>query len=187
MNEKELISKLREGVEEAYEILFAKHFVKLCLYAGHFLGNDQEAREIVEDFFCDLWINCETINIQSDLKAYLYRSIHNRCLKYLRHQKVRQKYIESRQYVFTDRGILEPVSEDVPEALFIIRELQDKVAVAIEALPPECRKIFMLKRFDDLSYNEIAERLGISVNTVKTQMTRALQKLRESLKDYLVK
>lgn len=185
MNDRELISGLREGSEKAYESLFSLYYVKLCLYAEHFLREKHSAREIVDDFFCELWMNSENIKIQSNLRAYLFSSIHNRCLKYLRHEKVKQEYANNQHYLFTDREILEPVSDEMPEAILFIRELEDKVAEAIEMLPSECRKIFTLSRFDDLSYQEIAQQLGISVNTVKTQMARALQKLRESLKEYL--
>ncbi|MFH0841184.1 MAG: RNA polymerase sigma-70 factor [Bacteroidota bacterium] len=186
MDEQELILSLREGSEEAFEAVLKKHFAKLCLYAEHFVREKHVARDIVEDFFCDMWLNSACIKIESNLTGYLYRSVHNRCLKYLRHQKVRQKYIESQQYIFTDREILEPVSDDVPEAVLIQQELETRISEAIESLPAECRRIFSLNRFENLSYLEIAEKLGISVNTVKTQMTRALHKLREKLKDYLV-
>jgi len=185
MEEADLIRGIKDGDEGAFEALFAKYFVKLSLYAGHFVRQQNTAREIVEDFFCDIWINSKHIYIESNLNGYLYRSIHNRCLKYLRHQKVRQKYIDSKQYIYTDKELLEPVSDDVPEAVLIVKELEDKVAEAIESLPAECKKIFSMNRFENLSYIEIAGELGISVNTVKTQMTRALRKLREKLKEYL--
>jgi len=186
MNEEKLIKRLHAGDEDAFEAVFTKHFVKLCLYAEHYLRDKHAAREIVEDFFCNFWENCTSLTIESNLAGYLCRSIHNRCLKYLRHEKVKQKYIECSQYLFTDRELLEPVSDDYPEALLISHELEKEIRNSIDSLPDQCKKIFLLNRFENLTYREISQQLGISVNTVKTQMTRALQKLRSRLKDYFI-
>ncbi len=187
MDEGELINRLNAGDEDAFEAVFTKHFAKLCLYAEHYVREKYIAREIVENFFCDFWENSTDITIESNLAGYLVRSIHNRCLKYIRHEKVKQKYVERSQYLFTDRELLEPVSDDYPEALLISHELEKEISDAIESLPDQCKKIFLLNRFDNLTYLKIAEKLGISVNTVKTQMARALQKLRSRLKGYLIK
>jgi RNA polymerase sigma-70 factor, ECF subfamily len=180
-----LIQRLRNGEESAFEQVFRQHFRKLCLYAEHYVKDKAAAEEIVEDFFCCFWDSCSGISIKSSLAGYLFKSIHNRCLKYLRHEKVKQQYIESRQYVMTDRECLEPVSDEIPEACLISRDLESAIAKAIGSLPCQCRQIFTLNRFEEKTYNEISEELGISVNTVKTQMTRALRKMRSNLKDYL--
>jgi len=186
MNENELIQQLKQGEEVAFEFVFKKHFTGLCLFAEHFLKDPHAAEEIVEEYFCHLWENCKNTHITTSLRGYLYQSIYHRCLKYIRHQKVEQKYITSQQYVFTDREILESASGDYPSVNLITRELEEKIGVVIEALPAQCKKIFCMNRFENLTYNEIADKLDISINTVKTQMTRALHKLREELKDYLV-
>lgn len=185
MNENELVSNLRKGSEEAFEFVFKKYFSGLCLFAEHYVKDKQIAEEIVEDFFCYLWEKCNYIAIESSLKGYLYTSIHNRCLKYLRHQKVQNNYIESLQYLFTDKEILEPVSDSYPEDNLISKELEEKILHEIDALPDQCKKIFSMNRFENLTYIEISEKLGLSVNTVKTQMARALEKLRNGLKEYL--
>ena len=180
-----LIQRLRKGEEEAFELVFRQHFRKLCLYAEHYVKDKAAAEEIVEDFFCYFWDNCSELIIESSITGYLFASIHNRCLKYLRHEKVKQHYIESRQYIFTDKEYLEPVSDEIPEALLISQDLETAIGRAILSLPEQCRKIFLLNRFEEKTYLEISEQLGISINTVKTQITRALQKIRLSLKDYL--
>jgi RNA polymerase sigma-70 factor (ECF subfamily) len=185
MDENELIQRLHEGKEDAFEQVFRKYFRKLCIYAEHYIIDRSVAEEIVEDFFCFMWDNCNKIKIGSSLSGYLFRSIHNSCLKHLRHEKVRKKYLESGRYIFTDRVLLEPVSDDFPEAILISKDLENEIAAAIDSLPERCRLIFSLSRFENLTYDEISDKLGISRNTIKTQMTRALQKLRVSLKDYL--
>jgi RNA polymerase sigma-70 factor (ECF subfamily) len=186
MDENELIHRLRLGEEAAYEFIFRNHFTGLCLFAEHFLKDTKAAEEIVEDFFCHLWDNCANISINSSLRGYLYRSIHNRCLKYIRHQKVEQQYISNHQYYFADKEILETASDDYPIVNLITKELENKISVIIESLPSQCKSVFCMNRFDNLTYQEIANKLNVSVNTVKTQMARALQKLRKELKDYLI-
>jgi RNA polymerase sigma-70 factor, ECF subfamily len=186
MEEKDLIHRLHTGNEEAFEYVFREHFVKLCLYAEHYVRDKEAAEEIVEDFFVFFWSNADQMVINSSLYGYIYTSIHNRCLKYLRQEKVRNKHIENSQYIFTEKELLESVSDDYPDANLVSRELEDIIANAVNSLPEQCRNVFSLSRFDNLSYSEIAAKLGISLNTVKTQMARALHKMRICLKDYLV-
>jgi RNA polymerase sigma-70 factor (ECF subfamily) len=185
MKEDELLQQLNQGEEIAFEFIFKKHFTGLCLFAEHFLKDTRAAEGIVEEYFCDLWENCKKTSITTSLRGYLYQSIYYRCLKHIRHQKVEQKYISSQQYYYTDREILESASNDCPSVNLITQELEEKISLVIDALPSQCKKIFCMNRFENLTYTEIAKKLDISINTVKTQMTRALHKLREELKDYL--
>lgn len=186
MEEKELIQHLRSGEEDAFEIIFRTYFKWLCLFAEHYVRNHETAEEIVEDFFCHLWDNCQNLTINTSLKGYLFRSIHNRCLNYIRNRKVRKQYIADNQYYFADDELMATSLVDVYNSEIDTRELEEKIEMAIKALPEQCRIIFCLNRYDELSYFEIAEKLNLSINTVKTQMTRALFKLRESLKEYLM-
>jgi len=185
MEEIKTIELLRKGDEEAFEALFNKHFKCLCLYAENILKNSSAAEEIVEEFFCYLWDHCESVMINTSINGYLYTSIHNRCLKYLRHQKVKQDYIDDAQYHLTDKELLSTVSADYPEANLISKELEETISFAIGSLPEQCKKVFCLNRFENLTYQEIADQVGVSVNTVKTQMTTAIKRLREELKEYL--
>jgi RNA polymerase sigma-70 factor (ECF subfamily) len=184
MNENELIKQLQNGEEAAFEFIFKKHFTGLCLFAEHFLKDSEAAEEVVEDFFCHLWETGKFNTINTSLRGFLYKSIYNQCLKYIRHKKVEQKYIED-QYYLNDKEILEGASTDYPSVNLAIRELEDKITSVINSLPEQCRKIFCLNRYENKTYVEIADSLHISVNTVKTQMARALQKLRKELAEYL--
>lgn len=186
MEEKDLIQRLHEGNEDAFEHVFRVYFVKLCLYAEHYVKDKHTAEDIVEDFFYLFWINSDQIIINTSLNGYIFTSIHNRCLKYLRQEKIKQKNLKEGQYIFTDNEILEAVSDDHTDANLVSGELEGIIAEAINSLPEQCRKIFSMSRFEGLSYIEISVKLEISVNTVKTQMARALQKLRYRLKEYLI-
>ena len=186
MDENELLQRLKKGEEEAFEFIFKNNFTGLCLFAEHFVNDSQAAEDLVEEFFCHLWENNLRIDIQHSLRGYLYRGVYNRCLKYLRHQNVALKYLDHRQGYLRDIELLERQTDSYPVANLIALELEGKITTVINALPEHCRNIFCLNRFENLTYVEISQKLNISVNTVKTQMARALQKLREELKEYLV-
>jgi len=180
-----IIGQLRQGDIVAFENIFKSHYHNLCVYAWNLVGEKAAAEEIVSDFFLKLWENHKTIDIQISFKAYLYTSIYNNSLNYLEHLKVLQKYREHAMYVLNNKDLWRPVSTNYPLANLISKEIVGEIEQAIQDLPEHCREIFSLSRFEELSYEEIALRLGISINTVRTQMSRALQKLRLSLKQYL--
>ncbi|MDP4210626.1 MAG: RNA polymerase sigma-70 factor [Bacteroidota bacterium] len=186
MSEQDLLLPLKNGEEKAFEQLFKQHFVGLCLFAEHFVHDTHTAEEIVEDFFCEFWENCTNLTITDSIKGYLYRSIYNNSMKYLRHKKVEQKYITAQQAKYNEKELSELSLHSYPIANLIIQELESKIETEINKLPPQCKDIFCMSRYENLSYSEIAEKTGLSVNTVKTQISRALKKLRDELQDYLV-
>jgi len=182
----DIFNRVENGDIQAYEMLFKEYYTFLCSYAYGLTREKHIAEEIVEDFFVDLWKNRQRINITTSVRSYFISSIHNRCLNYLQREKSRfissgdiPKLIEKEGTV---GNVL--VATEVP--LLLANDLENALAKAIEKLPPNCKEVFMLSRYKDLSYEEISEKLDISVNTVKTQIKIALGKLRELLKDYLV-
>ncbi|MFN8255031.1 MAG: RNA polymerase sigma-70 factor [Bacteroidales bacterium] len=176
---------LLDGKEEALKIIFDQYYEGLCLYAESIIRNHQVAEEIVEDIFIYLWENNTKSTIQTSVKSYLYRSVHNNCLKYLNKQKTRKNLIEVMHYTLDDISLLHPLSDDYPISEMITKELEEKAGNILETLPDQCREIYKLNRFENLSYPEIATKLGITTGTVKTQMSRAFQRFRENLNEYL--
>jgi RNA polymerase sigma-70 factor (ECF subfamily) len=176
--ERDIVDGIVEGDEMAFEGLFKSHFAELTVYATRFVEDMENAEEIVQDIFFNLWNNRLKLNINTSIKAYLYTTVRNTCLNLIKHKKVESKYREhfSRQ-----------LHEDElqPEDWMDGNELQDKITATIEKLPPERKKVFMMSRFDNLKYKEIAEKLEISVKTVENQMGKALKFLREELKEFL--
>ena len=143
------------------------------------------AEEIVNGFFLKLWEKRKTIEVKDSVKSYFYKSIHNQSIKYLEHLKVMKKYEDYAREMLQKKDLLSPLSDGYPLANLISRETLLDIENAIDQLPGKCREIFCLCRFENMSYEDISAKLNISVNTVRTQMSRALSKLRESLKDYL--
>jgi len=170
---------------QAYELLFKEYYGFLCSYAFGLTNEKHIAEDIVEEFFAHLWKYRKVITITKSVRSYFISSIHNRCLNYLQREK--GKFL-SLQNITDLIGKEDSVGEQfllTQPPTILINELENKLAKAIENLPEECRKIFLLSRNNNMSYNEISSRLNISVNTVKTQIKIALRKLREHLKEYL--
>jgi RNA polymerase sigma-70 factor (ECF subfamily) len=164
----------------SFEEFFKKHFMPLCAYCQFKFGLDlQMAKEAVHTGFIKLWDARQQLAPGVSPKSYLYRIITNNVLDILKHQKVRQQYVQF---------VLQSASEGTDPAGFDqvdVKKLQSDIDAAIAGLPEQMRRIFEMSRFEGLKYAQIAEQLNISVKTVETQMSRALMKLREKLATYL--
>ena len=152
-------------------------YTPLCNYAFSILKDDGEAEDIVQKTFCMLWDKREIIEIKTSVKSYLYRIIHNECLNKIRQNKIRSEH--NQIYAYEKNTSLNDV-----EGVFIGNELEQRITVAIDRLPPRCREVFIKSRMDQFMYSEIATEMNISVNTVENQMAKALRLLRENLRDY---
>ena len=165
--------RIRQGDNTAFSQIFQKYYQALYQFAGRFVKDAQTAENIVQDVFVKLWTNRENCLITSSLKSYLYAATRNTALNFLS----REKKQLSTEDLMSDR-------QDTtanPEEQIIKNEMIDGVHKAIEKLPEKCRYVYLMKRYDDLKYHEIAEILDISINTVKTQMKRALKSLLKNL------
>jgi RNA polymerase sigma-70 factor (ECF subfamily) len=169
---------LKAGNAQTFEALFKQWYEPLCRYAHSILHNTDEAEDTVQKIFCKLWEQREKMEIQTSIKSYLYKMVHNLCLN-----KIRQMQIQSEhQQQIACRSL--PLADSVEQRL-TYKELSRQASLAIEALPQRCREVFLLSRMQHLSYVQIAQRMQISPNTVEVQMVKALKVLRMKLKDYL--
>lgn len=169
-----IFQRIKEGDEEAFSRLFDGYYVALCFFAAKYLGDMDLSRSRVQQVFVDLWVKREKIDISSSVKSYLYRSVKNRCIDYLRKERITSKTSESVENINQI-----PFRDLVEEA-----ELKKRLNSVINQLPEKCREIFLLCRFEGLKYAEIAQKLNISVKTVEMQMGIALKRLRNNLSDY---
>jgi len=175
------VKELKNGNIKTFEWIFKTYYRALCFYAEGIVGEIEAAEEIVSDFFLKLWENREIICITTSLQAYLYKGVYNNCLKYLEHLKVLRKYREHAQYMLDNSDLFQSQTGNDPLSMLISQETVTEIERAINALPAQCKEVFTLARLEGLSYQEIADKLDISINTVRTQITRAMSKLRESL------
>jgi RNA polymerase sigma-70 factor (ECF subfamily) len=161
-----------------FEVLFRAHYSALCSYANQFLKDVDAAEEVVQEIMLKVWTNRESLVIDTSMKSYLFRAVRNGCMNVLKHMKVREEYKTWRE----NQGEESHLSK---EDEMIASELEQKIREAIDRLPMERRKVFIMSRYEGLTYNQIADKLGISVKTVENQMGKALKTLRVDLADYL--
>jgi RNA polymerase sigma-70 factor, ECF subfamily len=158
----------------SYEKLFRELFKPLCGFAMKYVGDLDEARNLVHEVFITVWEKFDLLPPDTNYKSYLFTSVRNRCLNYLRDKK--------------NHLSLEKMAEDKfseTNTQLETAELEKEIELAIQSLPDKCRQVFELNRMEGLKYAEIAEKLGISVKTVEAQMSKALSVLREHLREFL--
>ncbi|MCW3107875.1 MAG: polymerase ECF-type sigma factor [Segetibacter sp.] len=166
--------------DSAFEIFFKENFSGLCAYCQCKFGFDvDQAKEAVHTGFIRLWESRDSISPDLSVKAYLYKIITNVSYDIMRHDKVKLKH---EKHVLQNSGSYYN-KNDFDKAEF--NELRNNIDRAVADLPDQMRKIFEMSRYEGLKYAEISSKLGISVKTVETQMSRALVKLRLKLSDYL--
>lgn len=167
-----LFAEISNGSEQAFNEAFDLYYSRLCFFADQVLRDFDLSRSVVQQVFVDLWIKRDRLQVDS-LKSYLYQSVRNATLDVLKHKKAESKYLSTLEKE-------EPVqiADRMEEA-----ELANRINRAIQNLPEKCREIFVLCRFEELKYAEIAAQLNISVKTVEMQITIAMKKLRKELFD----
>jgi RNA polymerase sigma-70 factor (ECF subfamily) len=168
-----LFSDIKNGNEVSFNKAFDLYYSRLCFFADKILHDFDLSRSLVQQVFVDLWIKRDKLLITS-LQSYLYHSVQNSALDVLKRRKVESRYLAS-----LERTEASEMNDFMEEA-----ELTDRINQAIQNLPEKCREVFILCRFDNLKYAEIADRLHISLKTVEMQISIALKKLRKELSDY---
>ncbi len=171
-----LLSAVQHGDLKAFDTLFRRYYPMLCAYGHRFVGLE-DAEEIVEDSLLWIWENRETLVIESSLNSYLFKMVYRRALNKLAHidatQRADTRFYEEMQEMLQDTDYYQ------------VEELTRRIEEAIAALPESYREAFVMHRFRDMSYKEIAETLGVSPKTIDYRIQQALKQLRTDLKDYL--
>lgn len=185
--ERQMLERLRQGDEKAFKNIFDRYYTPLCRLANQILGNVASAEEIVDDTIFYLWEHRKELVITHTLYAYLARAVRNRCLNELNSLSRRAEqsfsvYISDENIDFLDTLFAD---ESHPLGTLMERELEEKLARCISSLLGECRTVFEKSRFEQKRYEEIAQELHISTNTVKYHIKNALAYLRAHLADYL--
>ncbi len=158
-----------------FESFFKKNFQPACLIAYRYIDDRSVVEDLVQESFITLWEKRNEIKITTKLEAYLFATIRNRTISYLRGVKIKSVEIE--------KAILE-LKDANDETINKDEELAIRINKAIEKLAPKCKEIFLLAYVKKLSYQEIADQLSVSKNTVKTQMGIAYRILRQELKEF---
>ena len=174
--ERFLLSAMQRGDLKAYGVLFRRYYPMLCAYATKFVEL-KDAEEVVQDVMLWLWENRETQTFETSLSQYLFKTVYHRAINQIvRHQsqlRADTLFYENMQEMLQDTDFYQ------------LEELQKRIREAVDALPPAYREAFVMHRFDNKSYKEIAEILQVSPKTVDYRIQQALKQLRITLKDYL--
>ncbi len=174
-------NKLSNSYNMLLENVFKQMHAPLFFYASKFVDNSEVAKDLVQDAFLSIINHSKNNSEIENIKAYLYRSVRNNCLNYLKHKAIKNKFEKSE----IERSQREVEFYDTHQTL-VEKELQQKLNSAIKGLPSHYRKAFELSRFEDLTNNEIAKNLGLSVRTVETQIYRALKILKQKLREDII-
>lgn len=154
--------------------IFDESYQDLVIQALRLVKNPETAEDIVQECFIKLWDKKDDLNVSGNVVAYLARMIRNSCLDFLKKKKIQTSELnEAYQGSFETEDALET------------KDLQEKIDKVIDNLPEKCRQVFVLSRFEEMSYNEISKQLDISKKTVEAHVSRALKSLRVSLKQFL--
>ena len=180
MKEKLWVRRVREDDDrEAFEKIFREYYKRLHGFAYTYVEERTAAEDIVQSVFLKIWSDRGNWDPPGTVKQYLFAAVRNEALNQLRHQKIVSETQDDVILKFRE------LNQEKAENLAETEALRLKIEEGILELPHRCRQIFLLNRRSGLTYTEIADYLGISINTVNTQMGRALKSLRDTLSDYL--
>lgn len=175
--QQQLLHRLRADDKGALQEIFQDHYQKVCGAIFRLIKDAVVVEDLAQEVFFRFWQKRHQIEITSSLDAYLRRMAINEGLAYLRSRKYFTEEIEPHSAHISDTG--------TAEDRFLHSELEQNIRIAIDGLPPKCRMVFQLSRYEEMSYQEIADKMEISIKTVENQMGKALKILRQELQSYL--
>jgi RNA polymerase sigma-70 factor (ECF subfamily) len=176
------VEKIKRGDIREFERLFRSCYKYLCFYAENITGDALEAEDIVCSTLAWIWEKREQLQIHISIESYIVSVVRHKALNYLKHAEVEERYRAKAEYRLAHADLLNPKEDThTPLSHILEKELNEQIENALQTLPPQCREILTLHKIDGLPYQEVADRLNISINTVRTQLTRAMKKMRIAL------
>ncbi|GAB3953806.1 RNA polymerase sigma-70 factor [Spirosoma harenae] len=166
-----------ESPQKGCELLFRRYHQALCSHAVRFVYSRETAEDLVSEVFCRFWKTKAYESVTSSYRYYLFRSVRNEAYNYLRLEFQELDDIENAE-------TRETTVSQRPDQVFQFEEVFHRVEDLVESLPPQCRKVFLLSRFEGKKYQDIATELGISIKTVEVHIVKALSIVRKGLKDH---
>lgn len=182
-----LIAGLKRNDAGAWRSVYDRHYVVLCKIAYSYVGDRFWAESIVDGVIFHMWEIRSTLSIHTSLRQYLVKAVRNRCINHLQSEKSRcVSCFSSLPEGYMDASVRNAADGPRPLDTLLGKELEKEVENAVAAIPEDSRRVFMKSRFENMKYEEIASELGISVNTVKYHIKKALSVLRDRLSRYMV-
>ena len=171
---------MNENFDLTYKALFRRYYPSLIFYATRLVG-EEEAEDVVQDVFVELWKRKDSIEIGEQIQAFLYRAVYTRALNVLKHRNVEDGYCAAMEEINRRRAeFYQPDNNEVIRKIED-QELRKEIHDAINELPGKCKEVFKLSYLHDMKNKEIADVLGVSLRTVEAHMYKALKFLRNRL------
>lgn len=177
LSHQELLTRMQADDRFAMRFVFEQQYPLVCRTINRLITDPGLTEDLAQEVFVRFWEKRHDIQIESNLAAYLRRMAINEALAHLRRK---------------NRFAPDELTADLPEqqtlgadTQYLATEMQQAIHQAIDELPPRCKTIFQLSRYEELTYQEIANQLELSVKTVENQMGKALKTLREKLSGYM--
>ena len=182
----ELMAKIAKGDEDAFEILVNRHQTSVLNLVYRFIGDRTQAKDLAQEVFIRVWQSAKTYKPQAKFTTWIYRITTNLCFNELKSSRRRKWFSFNRSDEDGEHTFEETLSDSAPSAedLLLEKERSRQISDALQSLPENQRMAMILKRYDDLSYEEIGQVIGCSVSAVESLLVRAKRALREKLKNY---
>ena len=177
LTDSEIVHRLHQDDERAYRVLFDRHYTALVISAFQILKDEAASKDAAQEVFLHIWNKRKSLNLEMHFGSYLTRGVVNRAINIL---KSRRHHTDAGPEPLTQLSSPLRRPDDELEDL----EFEKLVYQAIDELPDRCRAIFMLRRMEHCTHDEIAERLDISKKTIENQMTKALKIIRKAIQQY---
>lgn len=172
---KNYVRKLRKGDRKAFQMLYSEMFPKLCAFANKYVKDRDASIDIVQDIFTRMWDNRSDIRCNTSLSSYLFSSVRNSAINYLR----KKSHTDKLHQYYSNLN-----SDSVYDFNRLEQDVYSSVYSYIQSMPQRSREV-MLLTLNGFSNPDIEEELGISVNTVKTLKKVAYRKMKEKFKNLL--
>lgn len=179
ISDEQLLLGLKAGKTSSLEQLFMRYYDALVRFVVPILKDEDASRDTVQEVFTRIWEKREKLQDDTRIKSYLYMAVRNQAINVLRKEE-RVQWVNEEQEMEAMAPREESTMKKVEE-----KDLQSRLQKALDAIPPKCRQVFELSRFEGMSYQQIAEAMEISIKTVENQMSKALQIMRKELLPYL--
>lgn len=176
-SDEELMQEIKAGNMMAFDALYRNYSRRLYKFSIAILKSSEEAENIVQEVFLNLWLNREKIEKGSSVKYYIFTIAYNSSISIIRKRIKESRFIE---YLRT----LQDINQEPVDMQIEYNELEEKLTMIIDSLPERQKEVYLLHRIEGLKYSQIAERLNISVNTIENHISRALKTIREKLGNY---
>ncbi|WP_421918405.1 RNA polymerase sigma-70 factor [Marinifilum sp.] len=178
------LKQLAKGSSKAFQLIFDRYYSELIHIAEYYMKDAKQVEDVIQDVFLQLWEKRSKLKIHTTLRAYLVRSVQNKCIDKLRRNTLSDKYQDDQKFKLREAILMQSYADNSLGVLYE-KELKEKLVDALEKLPEKCLMTFQLSRDEGMKNADIAKEMGISEKAVERNMTRSLKILRRELSEYL--